>query len=119
VIVFAREINDPLTSLVKKLDAEVGKSKSVKALVLLMTDEDSADKKIKELTEKNKITKVNFGVDNPQGPPAWKIEKDAAVTVVFYKAHKIQASHAFKKGEFNDKATETVMGSLPKIVASN
>ena len=119
MIVFARELNDPLTSLVKKLDAEAGKSKATKALVLLMTDEDAAEKKLKEFTEKNGIKKVNFGVDNPQGPPAWKIAKDAQFTVVMYKAHKMTVNHAFKKGELDDKAIETVMGSLPKIVASN
>jgi len=119
VIVFAREINDPLASLAKKLDAEVAKNKSTKALVLLMTDSDGAEKQLKEFAEKNDIKKVNFGVDNPQGPPAWKIAKDADVTVVFYKGHKFAANHAFKKGEFSDKAVETVMGSLPKIVASN
>jgi hypothetical protein len=119
VIVFARDLNDPLASLAKKLDAEVGKNKSTKALVMLMTDEDGAEKKAKQFAEKNGLKKVNFGVDNPAGPSGWKIAKEADVTVVLYKARKIQANHAFKKGEFNDKAVETVMGSLPKIVASN
>ena len=112
-------MNEPLTSLVKKLDAEVGKKKATKALVMMLTDSDAAEKNLKEFAEKNSIKNVNFGVDNPQGPPAWKIEKDAAVTVVLYKAHKIEANHAFKKADFNDKAVETVLGSLPKIVASN
>ena len=119
MIVFARDLNDPLASLAKKLDAEVGKNKATKALVMLMTDEDGAEKKLKEFAEKHGAKNVNFGVDNPAGPNGWKIAKDADVTVVLYKARKIQANHAYKKGEFDDKAVETVMGSMPKIVASN
>lgn len=119
MLVFAREINDPLASLAKKLDAEVGKNKSTKALIMLLTDSDSGEKQLKEFNQKNGLKNVNLGVDNPQGPPAWKIAKEAEVTVVLYKARKVQANHAFGKGEFNDKAVETVLGSLPKIVASN
>jgi hypothetical protein len=117
--VFARDLNDSLASLAKKLDAEAGKSKATKACILYLTDSDDAEKKVKTFAEKNGTKKVNFGVDNPQGPPNWKIAKDAEVTVVLYKGRKVQATHAFKKGEFDDKAVDSVVGSLPKIVASN
>jgi hypothetical protein len=119
VLVFAREINDPLASLAKKLDAEVGKKKSTKALIMLLTDSDNGEKQLKEFAEKNGLKNVNLGVDNPTGPPNWKIAKDASVTAIFYKARKIEANHAFGKADFNNKAVETVMGSMPKIVASN
>jgi len=115
-MVFAREANDGLTSLVKKLDGEVASKKSLKAFVTFLTDEDNAEKKIKEMAEKNGIKHVSLAVDNPTGPGQYKIAKDAEITVVLYKAHQVKANHAFKKGEFNDKSVDTVVGDLSKIV---
>src|SRR5262249_44510487 len=46
VLVFARAITDPLTNLMKKLDAEVGKHKAVrlKAVVVLLSDDDKLER---------------------------------------------------------------------------
>src|SRR4051794_5631750 len=114
-MIFAREINDPLTSLVKKLDAEVAKSnKKMGAFVVLLTDDEKAEKKLKDMVEKEKIKHVSLAtLENSAGPPAYKVAKDADVTVVLYKAHKVEANHAFKKGELNDKGVESVIGDLP------
>lgn len=118
-MIFTREINDSLTSLVKKLDAQVAKSdKKMGAFVVLLTDEEDADKKLKALTDKEGIKNVSLTVDSIAGPPAYKVDKDAAVTVVLYKQQKVEANHAFKKGEFNAKGIEKVLDDLPKIVAS-
>ena len=118
-LVFTREINEPLTELCKKLDACAAKHKDAKACVLLLTDEEGAERKLKSFAEKHGFKNVNFGVDNPSGPAKYDIAKDAAVTVVLYKGHKIVANHAFKKGELTVKSIEKIEGDMPKIVASN
>jgi hypothetical protein len=117
-MVFAREANDGLTSLVKKLDSEVASKKSarLKAFVVFLTDEDNAEKKIKDLADKNGVKNVSLAVDNPTGPGHYKISRDADVTVVLYKGHQVKANHAFKKGEFTDKSVAAVVGELSKIV---
>lgn len=118
-LVFTREINEPLAALCKQLDAQVAKNKDAKACVLLLTDQEGAEAKLKAFAEKGGYKSVSFGVDNPTGPEAYKVSKDAAVTVVLYKEHKIAANHAFKKGEFTEKAVAKIVGDMPKIVASN
>jgi hypothetical protein len=116
-MIFTREINGPLTSLVKKLDAEVGKSnkKMGAFIVLLSDDEDAAVMKLKELHEKEGIKHVSFTADSIAGPPKYKVAKDAAVTVVLYKKGKVAANHAFKKGDFDSKDVDEVVSDLDKI----
>ena len=118
-MIFAREVSDSLTSLVKKIDAETAKNKKAKMgsfIVFISQDEKLADK-LKDLGKKEEIkTTILSIMDNPVGPPAYKVDKDAAVTVVFYNQRKVLASHAFKKGELNSAAIEKVMADLPKIL---
>jgi hypothetical protein len=118
-MIFTREINDPLTGLVKKLDAQVGKAGKNKmaAIVVVLTDDEGAEKKLKDLADVEQIKNVSLAVlENPAGPPAYKIAKDAEVTVLLYKQHKVAANHAFKKGQFSEKSVEEVVADLPKII---
>src|SRR5688500_14905975 len=98
-LIFAREVSEPLTSLVKKLDAEVAKNKSakVRSAVVMLTDEEGMEKKLKELHDKQGIKHVSLGIDNPAGPKAWKVAKEADVTVVLYAKRQFKANHTFKK----------------------
>jgi len=116
-MIFAREVNEPLTGLLKKLDSEVAKSdKKMGAFIVLLTKDEAAEKKLKEIATKEKITHVSLAtMENPSGPPEYKVAKDADVTVVLYKAQKVEANRAYKKGEFDDKAVAEVLSDLPKI----
>jgi len=118
-MIFAREISDPLTSLVKKLDAEVEKQtkKNMAAFVVFLSDDDKMEQKVKDFAEKNHFKHVSFAVDTPAGPSSYKVAKDADVTVVLYKKKKVEVNHAFKKGEFTSQSVEAVLGDLPKVVA--
>jgi hypothetical protein len=117
-LVFTRELNEPLAALCKQLDASVAKNKETKACVLLLTDSEGAEGKLKEWATKHGFKNVSFGVDNPAGPTAYKVAKEADVTVILYKQQKIAANHAFKKGEFTEKAVAKIVEDMPKIVAS-
>ncbi len=116
-MVFARKINDPLTSLVKKLNAATQKNKSLKAFVVLLSkDEDAADK-LKALAKKEGIKNVPLTIDNPAGPKAYKIAKDADVTVLLYRQHTVEVNHAFRGNQFNEQAVNRVVGDLKKILS--
>jgi hypothetical protein len=117
-MIFAKEINDALTGLVKKLDAEVAKKgkKKMAAFVIILTDDSSAaEAQLKELASKNGIKHVSLAIDSPAGPPSYKLAKDAAFTCILYSKHKVVVNHAFKKGEFDDKSVEKVCADLPKL----
>ena|SRR6476646_3185486 len=111
--VFAREITPGLTSLVKKLEqaAEAGSPKT-KAFVVLMTDDDKAEDKLKDLAKAEKIDKVLLMVDNPAGPKSLKIAKEADVTVVLYTQKNVKKTLTFEKGKLTDKTADDVAAAV-------
>ena len=118
-MVFAREISDSLTSLVKKLDAAAVKNKDSRMgtfVVFCTKDDEGLQKKLKELDKKLKLKKVVLTIDNPAGPRGYNINKDADVTVVLYVDKTVKVNRAYKKGEFKDKDADKVIADLPKIL---
>jgi len=115
-VIFAREISDSLTSLVKKIDEANGKNKAMGSFVVFLGNEEEQEKKLKELAEKNDIKTTVLTVDNPGGPPNYKIAKDAEVTVLLYVKQTVKANHAFKKGELKEKDVEAIVKDLDKII---
>ena len=119
-MVFAREVSDPLTSLVKKIDAATAKNndKSMGSFVVFCNDDEGLEKKLKAMAEKEKLEKIVLTIDNPTGPPKYKIAKDADVTVILYNRGEVKANYAFRKGEMKDKDIEKILEDLPKILSS-
>jgi hypothetical protein len=117
-VIFAREIDAPLTSLVKKIDDATVKNKSARmgSFVVMLNDDESLEKKLKKLAEDEKLDKTALTIDNPAGPKAYHIAKDADVTVLLYVNHTVKANHSFKKGQMDDKSIEAVLADLPKIL---
>lgn len=120
VAVFARDITDDLTSLVKKLDSEVANNtdKKLKSFVVFLTDDSEAmESKLKDLAEKEKIKNVPLTVyEGIAGPESYKIDSSAAVTVLMWQGLNVKANHAFKKDQVNKDTAATVIKDLPKIL---
>jgi predicted transcriptional regulator len=117
-MIFAREIDDSLTGLVKKIDAATAEHKNDKmgSFVVFTTDDEDLEKKLKDLAEKEGIKDTVFTIDNPAGPKGMKLDKEAAVTVVLYKDKEVKVSRAFKKGELTSQEIDKVLKDLPKIL---
>jgi hypothetical protein len=116
-MIFAREINDPLTSLVKKVD-ETNKEKGRKmgSFVVMLSDDEDMEKKLKHFAEKEKLEKTALTLDNPSGPPDYGINKKADITVVLYVGKKVKVNRAYKKGEFKASEVDEILKDLPKIL---
>ena len=116
-IVFARKF-DALAGLVKPLEAKVAEleDKGLRAFVSRLGDADVDD--IRKLAGDTK-TKLPLTISvNRDGPPDYKLNNEAAVTVVVYNAkRKVVANFAFKdaKDLTADKAAE-IAKSLDKAV---
>ena len=117
-MIFAREVSDPLTSLVKKLDEATGKNSAAKmgSFVVFCNDDEKLEKKLPELAEKQKLKNIILTIDNPAGPTGYNIAKDADVTVVLYTQHEIKANYSFKKGELTAKGIDKIIADLGKIL---
>jgi len=120
-MIFAREVSDPLTSLVKKIDAETASNKKAKmgSFVVFMSDDEKLGDALKNLATKESIKQTILTIDNPAGPKSYNVAKDADVTVVLYYKHKVMANYAFKKGELNDAAITKILADVPKILPTN
>ncbi len=117
-MIFAREVSDPLTSLVKQIDAATAKNSSCSmgSFVVFCSDDEKLEGKLKELAKKEKLDHIVLTIDNPQGPPKYKVAKDADVTVVLYDKRKVKANYAFKKGELSDGDVGKIVGEVTKIL---
>jgi hypothetical protein len=117
-MVFAREISDPLTSLVKKIDSAVAKNNDCKmgSFIVFCSDDEGLEAKLKDLAKQEKIQNVVLTIDNPSGPAAYKVAKDADVTVVLYEKRDVKANYAFKKGELQQQDVDKIVADLAKIL---
>ena len=120
-MIFAREVSDGLTSLVKKIDAATAENKKAKmgSFVVFLSDDENLADSLKALAEKTGIKSCVLSIDNPAGPKGYAVAKEADVTVVLYNKRKVMANHAFQKGQLNAAAIEKVLADIPKILPSS
>jgi hypothetical protein len=120
-MIFARDLSEPVTALIKKIDAatEENKENHMGSFVVFLNDSEDLGGKLKEMADKENIKNTVLAIDNPAGPAAYKVAKDADVTVVLYNKHKVKANFAFAKGELKDKDIDRILAGVPNIVAKD
>jgi hypothetical protein len=121
-MIFARQISDGLTSLVKKVDAETAKNAKAKmgSFVVFCDDDEKLEDKLKALAKKQELKKTVLSVvDSKSGPEGVELNKDADVTVCLYVKKKVVSQFAYKKGELKDKDIQAILKDLPKILPKN
>jgi hypothetical protein len=119
-MIFAREISDPLTSLVKQIDSATAAhaDKKMGSFVVFLSDTKNLDKTLADVAKKEKIEHTVLSVDSPEGPKGYKVDKDADVTVVLYVKRNVKVNHAFHKGELSASAIDQIMADVPKILVA-
>ncbi len=118
-VIFARTLSEPLGKLVVKLDAEVPKQKEAGFKVWVTqlaakADLDALAKWAKSSAIKNAPVGAFEDLD---GPPAYKLDKSADVTVLLFVKKKVVANFAFRTAELTDEAIGQVVKELPKLFA--
>ncbi len=117
-VVFAREATPAVAKLLKQLDAATVKNagKDMGSYAVFCSDKDGLDKALEKLAGDQKLTKLILSIDNPAGPKAYNIAKDADVTVLLYTEFEVKANHSFRKGDLNDAAITKVVADVSKII---
>jgi hypothetical protein len=122
VIVFARAASVPVGNLVKKLDDALFEHQAASLrswAVFLAESRGSMEPKIEQLARQHSISSMPLTlVEGRDGPPAYRIHRDAEVTVLLAVKQKLVARHAFKPNELTDAKIAEVMSSLSKIVST-
>jgi hypothetical protein len=120
-MIFAREATPAVATLIKKIDEATVKNKGcdMGSFVVFCSNEEGLEKKLKELAEKEKLSKIVLSIDNPAGPQGYDVSKDADVTVVLYTGRVVKANFAFKKGQLSDKKIDAIVSDVSKITPKN
>ena len=120
VSVFTRKITDDLASLVKEIDNTVNKNsgKKMRAFVVYLGDDPAAaEKKLQALAKEQKITKTPLTVfRTEEGPPNYRISRDADITVLMWSKRTVKANVTFGKKMLTKKDIENVVKSTAKIL---
>jgi hypothetical protein len=116
-VVFARTASDPLGKLLVKLDAEAlaNKDSGCKVWMTLLAPRADLDA-LAKWAQKQGVKGAPVGAfEDADGPPAYKLHKDADATVILFARQKVVATFAFRAGELDDKAIDTVMKAVPQL----
>ncbi|HEV3383876.1 MAG TPA: hypothetical protein VG097_03625 [Gemmata sp.] len=116
-VVFAHTLTDPLAKLLSKLEAAgVDKKDSgYKVWMTQLTATADLDLLAKWAQTKGLKSTPVGAFEDADGPPSYKLNKDAEVTVILFAKQKVVANFAFRVGELNDKSTGEVLKAVPQL----
>lgn len=116
-VVFARSLTPQLGKLLAKFDTEMPKKKDAgfKAWMTLQADTADLDG-LAKWSQSQGLKAVPVGTfEDADGPPAYKLAKDADVTVMLFVKKKVVANFAFRGGELTDEQVKEIEKALPKL----
>jgi hypothetical protein len=120
VVVFARTPSDGLGKLLAKVDQAVIANKKAELrswATFLSDDQPALEPKLVEWTRKHSLSNVPVGVfEDLDGPPSYRLNRDADVTVLLAVNKKVVANFALRSGELTDEKTKEIVDTLPRIL---
>lgn len=120
VIVFARSTSEPLGQLLVHLDKALVKEKAadLRAWATFLSDDQPAlDPKLSDWSRKLGLSTLPLGVfEDNNGPPSYRLNSEADVTILLYAHQKVIANFAFRKNELTKEKVEEIKGAVGKMV---
>jgi hypothetical protein len=134
VMVFAREIDAPVSRLLKKLDFATGNHQNetlqtrLGSYLVLVCDAKEREAELKSLEENEQIRHTQLALlvinDERLGGNTGsglhrvqaKLGTEAQLTVVLASELRVRASYAYRRGELKDKQIELILSDLAKIL---
>jgi hypothetical protein len=120
VIVFARRLDDPLAKLVGGIDKLLADNKKAELrgwVTFLHDDQTAFDPQVVDWAKKHAIRNVPMAVfEDPVGPPTYKLNRDAEVTVILFTKHKVINNFAYRTGELTEERIAEVLKAIPGLV---
>jgi hypothetical protein len=116
-VVFARSTNDKLGKLLARLEAAGANKKDSGYRVWMTLLAEKADlDALAAWAQKQGLKTVPVGAfEDADGPPSYKLHKDADVTVLLFTKQKVVANFAFRAGELTDKSIDEVVKAVPLV----
>lgn len=119
VIVFARRPSAALGKLVRGLDKALAahKSAELRAWVTFLSDDQPAlDPKVVKWSQEQAVTAVPLSIfEDLGGPPAYRLHRDADVTVLLSVKQKVAQNFAFRADELTDERIAEVLKAVAAL----
>ena len=123
-VIFAREISDPLTSLVKQMDRQLEEAarrvgqEHVGVFVVFCINDPQLGQRLQALASKEGIKHVVLCATNAPDPPRYRLAGEADLTALIYQGRnrKVAANFALLKGQLDEKRTQDILESLSRVL---
>jgi hypothetical protein len=119
-VVFARSLSEQLGRLAHKFDKAIDEHKKadLRAWVTLLHDDQTGlDPKVVQWSSAHALRQLPVGVfEDLNGPPSYRLSRDADVTVLLFVRQKVVSNFAFRAGELTEAKADEVMKALPQIL---
>jgi hypothetical protein len=119
-IVFARTMTDPLGKLVQGLDRALATHKDAGLrswVTFAYPDQSVVDADVVKWGKTHAIRNVPLAVfEDADGPPAYRLGKDAEITVLLSVNQKVVKNFSFRPGELTASKVREVLKALPLIL---
>ncbi len=118
VVVFSRKLSEPLGKLMVKCDGWlISQPKdSAHSWMTVLGEKTVSLDDLAAWAKQTGIKSIPLGVfDDPIGPPSYKLNDEAEVTVLLWVNRKVAANFAFRENELNDDAIKRIVDALAKL----
>lgn len=125
MLVFVRDMSEPLTGLVKKIDATVRTAQPKYApkrklgTFVIVGDAPGRADQLRNLAKQEKLTHVTFAI--AAAPPRYEINPAADVTVVIYTPGRpgqnvVTANFALRECQMDEDMDDEIIAALAKML---
>ena len=103
--------------MVKQIDKKIDENAKLKSFVVVLGGEpDRGREDIRKLANENGIKHVPLTMfGDPGGPGQYDLSRNADITVLMWKTHKVKVNRAYK-GDLTDKEIEEIVTDIPKLL---
>lgn len=119
VIVFARTLNEPLAQLVRGLDQALTDHKKAELrawVTLLHDDQPGFDPKVVAWARTKALRSVPLGIyEDAGGPPTYRLNRDADVTVLLSVKQKVVRNFPFRTGDLTEAKVKEILAAVKQL----
>lgn len=125
-LIFAREVSDPLTSLVKTIDRQLADSSArhrggnkLGVFVIFVSDDPGLQPQLEKLIAREGLKNVVLSISktNGAGPRKYRIAREAELTVVVYRDQgTVAANFVLDSEDLTDGSARDIVNTLKKVL---
>ncbi len=120
VLIFARTPSESLGKLALGIDRALltyQKEDLRGWITFLSADQTTMDRQVVEWGKKQGLRTLPLGVfEDLDGPPSYRLKREADVTVLVFVNQKVVHNFAFREGELKEQQIKDILATLPKLV---